>query len=286
MTQREGRILRQGNTNPKVYIYRYITEGSFDAYSWQLLETKQRFISALLSGSLTGRSSSDIDDTVLDYAEVKAIAVGNPLVKQRVEAANELSRYLILQRQHIDNQTRLSKELMELPGMIEYQRGLIDRCTKDIEFCGEWSRSHPLPKTTKEKKEDAEARKVLREQISKALTDNERKPNESVLMNYRGFDVVLPANMLPGQPYVFLVREGRYHVEFGDSGTGNLIRIDNTIDTLADYLEKLKNGLQKFLAKQASIEQELNREEDYTEQIETYKNKVEKLDKKLGAKEK
>ena len=77
MTQREGRILRRGNTNSKVYIYRYITEGSFDAYSWQLLETKQRFISELLSGSLTERSGTDIADTVLDYAEVKALAVGN-----------------------------------------------------------------------------------------------------------------------------------------------------------------------------------------------------------------
>ena len=98
MTQREGRILRQGNTNPQVYIFRYITEGSFDAYSWQLLETKQRFISDLLAGSLSERSASDIEDTVLTYAEVKALAIGNPLIKQRVEAANELSRLLTLQR--------------------------------------------------------------------------------------------------------------------------------------------------------------------------------------------
>lgn len=93
MTQREGRILRRGNANSKVRIFRYITEGSFDAYSWQLLETKQRFITGLLSGSLTERSGKDIEDTVLDYAEVKALAVGNPLVKERVETANELSRY-------------------------------------------------------------------------------------------------------------------------------------------------------------------------------------------------
>ena len=89
MVQREGRILRQGNQNKKVDIFRYITEGSFDAYSWQLLETKQRFISELLSGSLTERSGSDIEDTVLNYAEVKALAVGNPLIKERVEKANE-----------------------------------------------------------------------------------------------------------------------------------------------------------------------------------------------------
>jgi len=88
MTQREGRILRQGNTNPKVYIYRYITEGSFDAYSWQLLETKQRFISALLSGSLVGRDSTDIDDTVLDYADVRLLLF-NPIDLRGIPTSNE-----------------------------------------------------------------------------------------------------------------------------------------------------------------------------------------------------
>ena len=107
-----------------MYIYRYITEGSFDAYSWQLLETKQRFISGLLSGSLTTRSGADIEDTVLDYAEVKALAVGNPLVKKRVEAANELTRYLTLQRKLVDSRIRKEKELLELPGKVEHQRSL------------------------------------------------------------------------------------------------------------------------------------------------------------------
>lgn len=102
MIQREGRILRQGNLNSKVYIYRYITEGSFDAYSWQLLETKQRFITSLLSGTLTDRDSTDIDGTVLDYAEVKALAVGNSLIKQRVEATNNLSRCILLQKKRIE----------------------------------------------------------------------------------------------------------------------------------------------------------------------------------------
>ena len=92
MIQREGRILRQGNENKKVEIYRYITEGSFDAYSWQLLETKQRFITDLLSGSLVERNGKEIDDVVLNYAEVKALAIGNPLVKERVEAQNEQNR--------------------------------------------------------------------------------------------------------------------------------------------------------------------------------------------------
>ena len=85
MVQREGRILRQGNTNEKVHIYRYITKESFDAYSWQLLETKQRFISQILSGMVTERTGVEVDEAVLNYAEVKALAIGNPLIKERVE---------------------------------------------------------------------------------------------------------------------------------------------------------------------------------------------------------
>ena len=87
-----------GNENEKVYIFRYITEGSFDAYSWQLLETKQRFIEALLAGSIKQRAGSDIGDTVLGYAEVKALAIGNPLIKKRVEVSNELTKCINMQR--------------------------------------------------------------------------------------------------------------------------------------------------------------------------------------------
>jgi hypothetical protein len=134
MTQREGRILRQGNTNARVFIYRYITEGSFDAYSWQILETKQRFITGLLSGSITERSGSDVDGRALNYAEVKALAIGNPLVKERVEVANELTRCFTLQSRATEERIRLGRELDELPGRISHQNDLIKRCRADCEF--------------------------------------------------------------------------------------------------------------------------------------------------------
>ncbi|MBR0457315.1 MAG: DEAD/DEAH box helicase family protein [Firmicutes bacterium] len=112
MVQREGRILRAGNRNAKVEIYRYISEGSFDAYSWQLLETKQRFITDILSGSIAGNSGSEVDDTVLNYAEVKALALGNPLLRSRVETRNELSRLSVLQRKSIENRLRLEQRYL------------------------------------------------------------------------------------------------------------------------------------------------------------------------------
>ena len=102
MIQREGRILRQGNSNSKVYIYRYITEGSFDAYSWQLLETKQKLISDILSGCQDERSEPEVDDAVLNYAEVKALAIGIPLIRERVETANRLSRLSALRAKEFE----------------------------------------------------------------------------------------------------------------------------------------------------------------------------------------
>lgn len=184
MTQREGRILRQGNTNSKVQIFRYITEGSFDAYSWQLLETKQRFITGLLSGSLTERSGKDIEDTVLDYAEVKALAVGNPLVKERVKTANELSRYLTLQRKLVDSRIRMEKELLEMPGKISNQENNIAQCEADIAFYNGWKQENPEPVDSKVKKEATEKRKHLREYIHSSLIGYVLEPKEKALTTY------------------------------------------------------------------------------------------------------
>lgn len=282
MTQREGRILRQGNTNSKVYIYRYITEGSFDAYSWQLLETKQRFISELLSGSLTERSGTDIADTVLDYAEVKALAVGNPLVKQRVEAANELTRYMALQSKLVESRIRLEKELLEMPGQIHNQIDLIEYCKQDLAFYTEWRKINPPVEDSKLKKEEAEKRKTLRELIGTAIREHVLETKEKTLISYRGFDIVLPANMTLEKPYVWLKKSGKYYVELGDTDIGNLIRIDNYLDSLGDHLSKLMLNLEKLREKEKDIRFELSKDESYTDQIETYKNKVKKLDKKLG----
>lgn len=171
MTQREGRILRQGNGNENVQIYRYITEGSFDAYSWQLLETKQRFISALLSGSLTERSGADIEGTVLDYAEVKALAIGNPLIKHRVKKANELSRCMALQLKTIETRLSLEKELNELPARIERQEDIIFRCESDIEFYFETQREY-----------EKDERREIRQKLHSAVMDNVLVTNETPLM--------------------------------------------------------------------------------------------------------
>ena len=271
MTQREGRILRQGNENKTVKIFRYITEGSFDAYSWQLLETKQRFIAALLSGSLEDRSGSDIEDTVLDYAEVKALAVGNPLVKERVETANELSRLLTLQRKAVENHIALEKELTELPGKRERQREWIRKCREDIAFVHQTFAA-----------QDKEIRRQIRKTVFDAVCANELSAKESILMTYQGFRICLPTNMSREKPFVWLQRQGRYYVELGDSEVGCLIRIDNAIESLPEHLEKLESDLAEMEQREAALRAELEKNEDFTDAISACREKLAKLDKKLG----
>jgi hypothetical protein len=270
-TQREGRILRQGNENEKIRICRYITEGSFDAYSWQLLETKQRFIVGLLSGSLTERSGADIENTVLNYAEIKALAVGNPLIKQRVETANLLSRYLTLQKKAIETHIRLEKELSEIPDSISRTKTFIDKCKADILYYRENSREY-----------DKIERKEIRKIISNALCEHVLMPHEKTIVNYQGFDVILPKNMIAEKPYLWLQKNGRYYVEMGDTEKGVLIRVDNVLEGLEAHLSKLGEFLTELYSKQESIKKELSKKEDYATKIEETKAKLARIDKQLG----
>jgi hypothetical protein len=281
MTQREGRILRQGNRNPKVHIYRYITEGSFDAYSWQLLETKQRFINDLLSGSLTERDSADIEDTVLDYAEVKALAIGNPLVKERVEAQNELSRFLSLQHKSIDTRLRLEKELMELPSKIAAQEERVEKCVKDADHYRRWKEENAAADPKAEAQAE-EQRKLFRERLNTSVKENSFMEKERFFDSYRGFDLILPAGMDGVKPYIWISHEGRYRVEMGDTQLGNLMRIDHFLEHLNETVEKLKTGLCKLTDREKEVQEELARNETYAEQIETLRSRVESLDEELG----
>ncbi len=271
MTQREGRILRQGNENEKVQIFRYITEGSFDAYSWQLLETKQRFIVGLLSGSLEERSGSDIEDTVLDYAEIKALAVGNPLVKERVETANELTRLLTLQRKAVENHIALEKELMELPGKLTHQTEMIERCREDAAYVAATF-----------VRQEKDIRRQTRKTLFEAVAGNALSISETKLMQYQGFEVILPSNMSKEKPYVWLQRRGRYYVELGDAEVGYMIRLDNVLEGLPVHKEKLEKNLRDMEQRQVALRAELRKKENYTDQITACKDKLRKLDKKLG----
>ena len=271
MVQREGRILRQGNTNSKVYICRYITEGSFDSYIWQLLETKQRFINDILSGFVTEREAEDINEIVLGYAEIKALAVGNPLIKKRVECANELNKYLALHKKDIETRERLEMELAEIPTALKKQEDLVKKAKADAEYLA----SNTFEYTK-------EAKKEIREKIFSALSEFELEKGETSVMHYRGFEIVIPANMTKDKPYIWLVGFGRYFLELSASEIGVLQRIDNFIDGFEEHLAKLKDGVRVLKNRKKNITAELARDFGYRDIIENLTEKLSKIDKELG----
>lgn len=270
MVQREGRILRQGNMNEKVQIFRYITEGSFDAYSWQLLETKQRFISELLSGSIKDRTGGDIDSTVLNYAEVKALAIGNPLIKRRVELANQLTKYTILHAEALEERERLTRELLEIPARVERVRSLISVCARDIEYYKESKMSY-----------DKDEIKDIRERIDGAIKANVNNPQETEILTYHGFKVIVPAYITEEKPCVYLEHEGRYLVEMG-SEIGIIRRLDFFLDTLDRQREKYRETIVKYVNREKSLKHELSGEVGYTLQIKELRRLLSEIDKELG----
>ena len=293
MVQREGRILRQGNTCDSVQIYRYITRGSFDAYSWQLLETKQRFISQILSGHVVEREGEDVDEAVLNYAEVKALAVGNPKIKRRVEVMNELDKYRLLHQDFIDQQHKKKMRLKELPGLIEKQKVRIANTQVDMDYVAATPNDY-----TEMKFEDQRA---IREAVYEAVKTHVNHPLEKTVLTFRGFQVVVPAHMQPKVPkpkydndgneipmnkdpipYVFVKRTGAYYMEV-ESLSGVTKRLNNLIDGLASTKQHQEDYLQILENEQAALQQDLMQKEDtYGLQIEALKAELDQLNEELG----
>ena len=270
MVQREGRILRQGNTNEKIEIYRYITDGSFDAYSWQVLETKQRFIAQLLTNSVTERSGSDLDDAVLSYAEVKALAVGNPLIRERVEVSNEISRLKTLRRRQAENESELRAAQASLPQKIARAEREAEQIALDA------------ARYEREKTADVGDRRALGAQIVAALAENEMQSAERTLLNYQGFAVVLPAHMLKEHTGVYLGGLGRYFVEIGGSDLGAIVRIDHALENLAERAAAAAREVKTLKDRLREMEQAGDRHVDYDQRIETLETRLATIDIELG----
>lgn len=292
MKQREGRMLRPGNNNDKVQIFRYITEGSFDAYSWQLLETKQGFISELLAGSLESRSMDELGASVLDYAEVKAIAIGDVRIKERVEAANELSRLSMLRRKQNSMIESYQAELQSIPNRRARLEQTIERCAIDRDAYHLWKSQHPeewqgvsgdgLNAPRKLPQEQKEARAKYRDALYRTIKDQALAQHEKQLPRYRGFDIAVPSNISPNDAFVYVGGENRYRVKLGTSPKGYLVRIDNFLERLDKHHEKLVQKLDALNMKEKELELKLSQEEDYTEQIERLENKIKALNGELG----
>ena len=282
MTQREGRILRQGNLNKTVNIYRYVTEGSFDAYSWQLLETKQKFISDLLSGALEDRDGDEVDNVVLSYGEIKALAIGNPLIRDRVEIINEISRLRLLRKRSIEIRLDSEKELLELPSRIEAVQESIRKAKDDQHYIDELDLDHDRYLSVSQKEESNAYRDSLRRKIDDALSNNIQFPEERKLLDYNGFTIYLPAYMSNDTPYLIAERKGRYHIDMGNSFKGNLIRLDNFFTAFQKVVNEYKDNLKKLKTLQKDLETELLRKEDFSDRIDLLKIQLTNINERLG----
>ena len=226
MVQREGRIIRRGNENEDVYIYRYITEGSFDSYSWQILETKQRFISQFLSGSSYQRTAADLENNVLTYAEVKALALSEPLMKQLAEKENEIKNLRIIIAKSEETHKDMEKELQQLSKRFPLARQRY------------WTSKEIAKYLSERQKEEfqEEYQKIKDVLTNEVLYGNKTMETELTIM---GFLVVIPDFKEDEKKCIYLEQNQiRYRVEMGDSPNGNARRIINVLKKFGKIVEE------------------------------------------------
>ena len=296
MIQREGRIIRRGNSNKEVQIFRYITKASFDAYSWQLLENKQKFISQIMSNKVAFREGGEIDDVVLNYAEVKALAIGNPKIKRYVEVSNELEKYRILQRDFILDKQKQESIIQTIPLKINDQKQRIKNCENDYQYYLKNKRDYnSIPYLEQ---------KAIREQIYNAVKLNQNNPYEVEVLTYQGFKIVVPAYMVPRMPnvknkaeengetmnsddrkpipYINVVGSNTYYLEI-ESEAGITVRLNNLLDNLLTQKKKYEDVLLNYENKLNIAREELAKKSDgYMSLIEPLEQEFNKLKTELG----
>ncbi len=246
LTQRHGRILRQGNTNDEVEMYRYVTEGTFDSYNYQILENKQRFISQIMTNKPPARRMDDIDQDTLSYAEVKAIASGNPKIKDKMNLDLEIVRLQMLKNQHRTQQYRLEEAIRySLPQQIKNENDVL-RKLKDDRTAYAPHKVQPFSMTlqgiTFGDKDKAAAGDGLRE-LAKQVTDPDRTIKAGT---YCGFDVGMRFDAFHKKHYTVLQGALAYPVEMGESGIGLIQRLDNALHGLDERIEQAQERIQQY----------------------------------------
>ena len=266
MEQREGRIIRQGNTNEKVQIYTYVMERTFDSYSYQILENKQRFISQINRGDLTIREAEDIDETMLSYAEIKAITAANPKIKRKMEVDAEVARLRVLEGQYRKNLYELQDKIYKTyPEEIRKQELLIERIGKDLEMLKTRRPTDP------EMFEISVNGKVYtdKKEGGKALTDALYASKVGTpVAEYCGFVISMnPMSFLSNERDVTLAGEGQYAVTIGESASGNLTRLDNFLNDLPAREGRLKIKLEQLKSDLAIAKEQVEKPFEQAEKL-------------------
>ena len=259
LEQRSGRIIRPGNRNKQVHIFRYVTEATFDAYLWQTLENKQKFISQIMTSKSPVRSCEDIDETALSYAEIKALCAGDERIKEKMDLDVDVARLKLMKANHQSQQYRLEDNILRhFPEQIEQNKGFIAGFQADMQTLAE----HPHP-------QDGFAGMTVRgdvltdkENAGAALVDamKEVKGLEPVpIGSYRGFQMSLTLEDF-GKQYVLTLKGKMSHrVELGKDPRGNLIRIDNALAGMETRLARVQEKLDSLYAQMETAKAELGK---------------------------
>lgn len=285
MVQREGRIVRTGNQNKQIDIFRYSVQDSFDIFSYQLLENKQKLISQLLSGLAEGEAEEGLDEPVLTYSQIKALCVGDSTIRDLLEARNELRKFTMLRQQSRRNLEKLRYELDVVLSREEEQANERRRnCRDDAFFVSSSTRRGPSSDVDSAGYvPDKLERKRLRNQLVEAVRKNAFREEERVLTKYRGFTLILPAEMDPRNAYMILTREGRHIVPMNaESGLGSLARIDKAIDNLEEELSKIDILLENIVFRRNQVKAAMRQLPDYSEEIGFYTELLNEYHQKLG----
>ena len=269
MTQRNGRIIRQGNMNKEVKVFNYVTEGTFDAYLWQTLENKQRFISQIMTSKSPVRSCEDVDEQALSYAEIKALCAGNPLIKEKMDLDVQVAKLKVLKADHQSQKFRLQDKLLtKFPADIQETNAHIAGLKADAqlaaahpqgkeEFCG-----MTIKGVTYDEKKTAGERLVL---ACSELPNAEEK----VIGSYRGFELSLRFDTFRSEYQAILKGQRRYPVALGTDPLGNIIRLDNSLNNFPERINSAENELatlhQQQAAAQIEVEKPFPQEEELTE---------------------
>ena len=267
LEQRSGRIVRQGNENPQVDIYRYVTEQTFDAYLYQLVEGKQKFASQIMTSKSPVRSAEDIDETALSYAEIKMLATGNPYIKEKMDLDIQVQKLKMLKSNFLSEKYGLEDKVIKFyPQQIAYLKSRVEGLTKDVET----AKLHPKPIDEQplgmtvsgvSYSEKAEAGQAI---INACKSMN--SPDAIPLGEYRGFQMELYFDTVQRNYVVKLKGETSRDVPLGDDSHGNIVRIDNGIErfeeTLADTKNSLENTEKQFETAKREIEKPFAKEEE------------------------
>ena len=259
LAQRKGRIERQGNQNETVHVYRYVTEGTFDAYLWQTVENKQKFISQIMTSKSPVRSCDDVDETALSFAEIKALCAGDPRIKERMDLDVDVARLKLMKADHQSKQYRLEDQLLKIfPEEIEKNKGFIAGLEADMKTLAE----HPHPEDGFAGMEVRGDTLTDKENAGAALLDacKEVKGTDPVPVgSYRGFAMSVSFDAFRQEYMLLLKGQMTHRATLGTDPRGNLTRIDNALSQMPQRLEAVKNQLDNLYQQQAAAKAEVGK---------------------------